>query len=96
MRELLSSNFCVPIKVCGRHKYKNLRTSKLSILSGLSKKDRGVSRSYTWLVGCRFESNFPLVGHGTIGGVPSVGVFLRDPSPYLCEFQGKTRKTPKS
>ena len=39
-----------------------------------------------WLVGCRFESNCPLVGPGTIGGVPSVGVFLRDPSPYLCEF----------
>ena len=37
------------------------------------------------LVGCRFESNCPLLGPGTIGGVPSVGggVFLRDPSLYL-------------
>ena len=33
--------------------------------------------------GCRYESNCPLVGPGTIGGLPSVGIFLRDPSPYL-------------
>ena len=26
-----------------------------------------------WLVGCRFESNCPLVGPGTICRVPSVG-----------------------
>ena len=47
-----------------------------------------------WLVGCRFESNSPLVGPGTIGGVHSVGVFLRDSSWYLHEFQRKPRKTP--
>ena len=29
-----------------------------------------------------------------MGGVPSVGVFLRDPSPYLREFRRKLRKTP--
>ena len=46
-----------------------------------------------WLVGCMFESNCPLVGPGTTGGAPTVGVFLRDPSPYLREFQ---RKTPNS
>ena len=34
------------------------------------------------------------LGPGAIGGVPSVGVFLRDPSPYLREFPRKTRKTP--
>ena len=34
-------------------------------------------------LGCRFQTNCPLVGPGPIGGVPSVGVFLRDPSPYL-------------
>ena len=44
--------------------------------------------------GCRYESNCPLVGPGTIGGVPSVGVFLRYPSPYLREFRRKPRKTP--
>ena len=41
-----------------------------------------------------FVSNSPLVGPGTVGGMPSVGVFLRDPSQYLCEFRGKPRKTP--
>ena len=34
--------------------------------------------------GCRYESNCPLVVHGTIGGVTSVGVFLRDPS-LICK-----------
>ena len=28
-----------------------------------------------WLVGCRFESICPLVGPGTIGGVPCGGLF---------------------
>ena len=46
-----------------------------------------------WLV-LGFESNCPLVGPGTIGGVLSVGVFLRDPSPYLGEFRRKPLKTP--
>ena len=32
-----------------------------------------------WMDGCRYESNCPLMGPGTIGGLPSVGVFLRDP-----------------
>ena len=31
------------------------------------------------------------MGPGPIGGVPSVGVFLRDPSPYLREFRRKPR-----
>ena len=31
-----------------------------------------------------------------IGGVPTVEVFLRDPSSYLRKFQWKPRKTPKS
>ena len=42
-----------------------------------------------------FEANYPLVGPRHIGGVPSMGVFLRDPSPYLREFRRKKpRKTP--
>ena len=45
-----------------------------------------------WMDGCRYESNCPLVGPGSIGGLPSVGVFLRDPSPYLAEFRRKPRK----
>ena len=34
------------------------------------------------------------IGPRPIGGLPSVGVFLRDPSPYLREFRRKPRKTP--
>ena len=32
---------------------------------------------------CRIECNCPLVWPGTMGGMPSVGVFPRDPSSYL-------------
>ena len=45
-------------------------------------------------LGCRFKGDCPLVGPEPKGGVPSVGIFLRDPSPYLREFRGKPRKTP--
>ena len=37
------------------------------------------------------KDNCPLVGPVPVGGVPSVEVFLRDPSQYLREFHGKTR-----
>ena len=33
-------------------------------------------------------------GPRPIGGLPSMGVFLRDPSPYLRKFRRKPRKTP--
>ena len=33
---------------------------------------------------------------GPIGGVTSMGVFLRDLRPYLCEFWRKPRKTPNA
>ena len=36
-----------------------------------------VPRLVYWLVGCTFESNCLLVGPGTVGGMPSVGFFLR-------------------
>ena len=45
------------------------------------------------LLGYRFKVIYLLVGPGPIGGVPSVGIFLGDPSPYLREFQ---RKSPKN
>ena len=45
------------------------------------------------LVGCRVKANFPLVGPEPIEEVSFVGVFLRDPSPYLREFRRKPRKT---
>ena len=40
------------------------------------------------------KANCLKIGPRLIGGMPSVGVFLRDPSPYLREFRRKTRKTP--
>ena len=40
-----------------------------------------------WVIG--FKANCPLMEPGPIGGVPSVGVFLRPPSPYLREFRRK-------
>ena len=36
------------------------------------------TRGLDWVVG--FKTNCPLVGPGPIGGVPSVGVFQRDPT----------------
>ena len=47
-----------------------------------------------WIKRCKFESNCPLVGPGTIDELFSVGDFLRDPSPYLREFQRKPLRTP--
>ena len=46
------------------------------------------------LVGCSVKASCPLVGPRSVGGVLSVGVFLRDPSTYLSEFRRKSRKTP--
>ena len=44
--------------------------------------------------GYRFKSNCPLVSPVTIGEMPSMGVFLRDPNPHLHEFWVKLQKTP--
>ena len=38
--------------------------------------------------------NYPLVRPRTIGEMPSVGIILRDPDPYLRVFRRKPRKTP--
>ena len=46
-----------------------------------------------WLVGCRFKSNCPLVGPGTIDDISSVVVFLGDRNSYLREFRRKLRTT---
>ena len=45
-------------------------------------------------LGYRIKANSLLVGPGPVGGMPSLGVFLRDPNPYLREIWRKTRKTP--
>ena len=47
-----------------------------------------------WLLVVGFEANRPHVGPGPIGGVPSMDVFLKDPSTYLREFWRKPRKIP--
>ena len=44
-------------------------------------------------LGCNIKTNCPLVEPDPVGGLPSVGFFLRDPTPYLREFWRKTRKT---
>ena len=44
-----------------------------------------------WLVGCRLKANCPLMRSGPIGGVSSMGIFQRDPSPYLYEFWKKKK-----
>ena len=46
-----------------------------------------------WMDGYRCESNCPIVGPGIIGGMPSVGVILRHPNPYLRDFMRKPQKT---
>ena len=38
-------------------------------------------------LGCWVKANCSLVGHGLMGKESFVGVFLRNPSPYLREFQ---------
>ena len=48
--------------------------------------------NFGWMDRCKFESNCPLVGPGTIGGMPSVGVILKDVNPYLHEFWRKLRE----
>ena len=39
-------------------------------------------QKHDWLVGWRLEANCPHVGPGPIEDMPSVGVFLKDPSPF--------------
>ena len=38
-----------------------------------------------------FKTSCPLVGSELIGGMPSVGVFLGDPSPYLSDLLLRAR-----
>ena len=42
------------------------------------------------LVGCKFESNCPLVGFGTIGGMPSVGDLSKGSYPVITQVSEKT------
>ena len=45
-----------------------------------------------WLIGCRDKANCPHVGPETMGRMPSVGVILRVPSPFLRNFRRNHRK----
>ena len=48
----------------------------------------------TGWVGLVSQSNSPLPRPGHVIGLPNMGIFLRDPRPYLRKFQKKTRETP--
>ena len=43
-----------------------------------------------------FTYSTSLLGSQDYRKIPSLGVFLRDPSPYLREFRRKLRKTPNA
>ena len=45
---------------------------------------------------CRYKASCSHVGPGPTTGVPSMGVFQRDPSSYLREFRMKSLKPPNS
>ena len=47
-----------------------------------------------WCGGVGDKADCLKKGPRPISGMPSVGVFLRDPNPYLHEFRSKPRKTP--
>ena len=53
-----------------------------------------VCRGKGWVAD--FKANYPLVEPGSTGAMPFVGIFIRDPSSYLCEFRSKPRKIPKA
>ena len=55
------------LNICSRHIF----SGKCLRMGG-----RKFNFVFGWLVGCRFESNCPLVGPGTTGEVPTAGVFL--------------------
>ena len=60
----------------------------------LAKNQNNIMDVFGFLIGCTFESNCPLLGPGSTGGVLSVRVFLRYPSPYLREFPVLSAITP--
>ena len=57
-------------------------------------KDKTGKKENNYIDGCLVYSRLSHEGPRPMGGMPSVGVFLRDPSPYLREFRrihGKLR-----
>ena len=59
---------------------------------------RNIGHSYSFTVVYSYEvcvgDKADCLKKGPRPGMPSVGVFLRDPSPYLRKFRRKPRKTP--
>ena len=45
-------------------------------------------------LGGGIKADYPLLEPRPVGGITSVGVFLRDPNPYLRKFRGKPPKIP--
>ena len=64
------------------------------ILSENWRMEIALQQEWVWLGGViGFKTNCLHMRPGPTGGVPFVGVFLRDPSPYLREFRRKPQKT---
>ena len=65
----------------------------LKVSAGILKQNENFGFLRGWLLVVGFKADCLTRDIG-LGGMPSVGVFLRDPSPYLREFRRKSRKTP--
>ena len=68
----------------------------IEVKSGLSGKNINIFKWHKWnlflrwlVVVCRVYSRLSHEGPRPMGWMPSVGVFLRDPSPYLRKFRRK-------
>ena len=85
---------CLAIDFSVRHisylQLDNAPTLKRKVVIGDAKQ-----QAPGWLVGCRIKVNYPLVGRGSATGVPSIGVFLRDPSPDFTRHSKKTTENSK-
>ena len=78
---------------------KGKRKKKAILMRGKNKSGSWTQNSNrdSWLVGCRFKANCPLVGPGPAGGVPYVGEggsFCRILARIYASFGEKARKTP--
>ena len=73
-------SLCTPVNKlnCGKNKERGF------LISAIEK--YGKITNIFMSLGCEIKANCLLVGPGPAGRVPSVGVFLRDPSPYSREI----------
>ena len=61
---------------------KNMQSTKYG-LNSIHNLSTGPHKIIRLVINYRVKANCPLVGPGPVGGVPSMGVFLRNPSPNL-------------